>query len=171
MTAELVIDDGTTAAVRAPAAATNDSGDTVVAWAREDEYGWTDVFAQRFAWAGGAIGGQIQVNSDTWRNQEEPSIVVADIKSVKTRVGNQGLTSRSDRKAVMPATQTRSNGPLWDIKVVNTAYSTSLHAGLRFRPPGSRYRFFKTPLAWDLPPLSGGPRGLVSPPTFDSRAT
>jgi len=62
--------------VHAPAVGVNDSGTWVVAWAREDDLGWDDVFVQRADASGNLVGPQIQVNVDTYRHQTAPAVGV-----------------------------------------------------------------------------------------------
>jgi len=84
-TAQLYGPDGTSAGDRivvntttlgdhnAPAVAVKDDGNWVAVWAREDDFGWDDVYAQRLDAAGNLVDPPILINVDTYRNQPAPA--------------------------------------------------------------------------------------------------
>jgi hypothetical protein len=45
-------------------------------WAREDDFGWDDVYAQRIDSAGNLVDSEILVNVDTHRDQTEATVIV-----------------------------------------------------------------------------------------------
>ena len=156
LTMPFVVNSTTVASQRVPSVAANGAGDFLVVWNGDTPPFSQDVYAQRYASAGAALGGEFLVNTSTINYQTYPDVSAARTQNRFVVSWDSSYQNNDSRNGVYGQQFDANGGALGGELHVNTYTSASQHDSTVSMDPGGSFV-----VAWssDCSYAPGGRRG------------